>query len=387
MTAKKTSPLTFKKPLIIFGASFVAAGTAFALAYGPLPEYLSVSYTQTEATSTAAVHDPSLPPPPPPLDRVAYDKELLALAHVATSSPWYTAFLSATTTITLPGTTTPLTVKPQLWPVRAPYPADGRALLPSHRIVAYYGNFYSRGMGVLGQYDPPEMLARLKEAVAAWQAADPSTPVVPAIHYIVEVAQGAAGKDGTYRTRMPDDQIDKALELAKEVNGEVFLDFQVGLSSLPHELPIYESYFKLPNVHLAIDPEFAMQSSGIPPGKVIGTFDASDVNYAVQYLANLVRTYDLPPKILVVHRFTQDMVTHAEDIKPAPEVQVVIDMDGWGDQAKKKGTYNNIIYPEPVQFTGFKLFYKNDLLPPSTGMLSPAQVLQLTPAPVYIQYQ
>jgi hypothetical protein len=40
-----------------------------------------------------------------------------------------------------------------------------------------------------------------------------------------------------------------------------------------------------------------------------------------------------------------------------------------------------------VQFTGFKLFYKNDLLPPSTGMFTPAQLLKLTPAPIYIQYQ
>jgi len=40
-----------------------------------------------------------------------------------------------------------------------------------------------------------------------------------------------------------------------------------------------------------------------------------------------------------------------------------------------------------VQFTGIKLFYKNDLKPPSTGMLTTTQVLNLTPAPIYIQYQ
>jgi hypothetical protein len=127
--------------------------------------------------------------------------------------------------------------------------------------------------------------------------------------------------------------------------------------------------------------------NGTRPGRVIGTFDASDVNYAANYLANLVREYNLPPKVLIVHRFTEDMVTNYKKITPLPEVQVVVDMDGWGDQAKKIGTYTYTVAAEPVQFTGFKLFYKNDLLPPSTGMLTPAQVLKLTPSALFIQYQ
>ena len=58
----------------------------------------------------------------------------------------------------------------------------------------------------------------------------------------------------------------------------------------------------MPNVHLGIDPEFSMKG-GQAPGKVIGTFDAADVNYASEYLANLVKKNNLPPKILVLHRF------------------------------------------------------------------------------------
>jgi hypothetical protein len=200
------------------------------------------------------------------------------------------------------------------------------------------------------------------------------------------VAQGSAGKDGKYRARMPDDQIDYALKLAEKVHGIVILDIQVGLSNLQTELPQYEAYLKRPDVHLAIDPEFAMHG-GIPPGRVIGSFDAVDVNYAANYLAQLVRDNNLPPKILLVHRFTEDMVTNYKKITPLPEVQVVMDMDGWGDQHKKIGTYTYVVAAEPVQFTGFKLFYKNDLLPPSTGMMTPAQVLSLTPAPLFIQYQ
>ena len=323
-----------------------------------------------------------LPVPKPVLDKTAYNAKMLFLANyspranASSTSPVDFAVSSATTTVHIPG-------KP--WPAGTAYPNVG-ALLPFNRIVAYYGNFYSKGMGVLGQYPHDEMIAKLKNEIANWQAADPQTPVIPAIDYIVITAQGSAGKDGKYRLRMPDDQIDKALALAKEVDGIVILDVQVGLSDLPTELPIYENYFKMPNVHLAIDPEFAMHD-GVKPGRVIGSFSSADVNFAANYLAKLVKENDLPPKILIIHRFTEDMVTGYKNIRPLPEVQMIMDMDGWGFAAKKINTYNSVIWTEPVQFTGFKLFYKNDLLPPSTRMLTPSEIIDLKPSPSFIQYQ
>ncbi|MFA6408285.1 MAG: hypothetical protein WCW36_02335 [Candidatus Paceibacterota bacterium] len=301
--------------------------------------------------------------PLPSFDRADYDARLLALAHVDQSA----------------------TSTPSLWPVKAVYPEVG-AILPFKRIVAYYGNFYSTKMGVLGEYPEAQVLTMLRDATAKWAAADPSTPTIPAIQYIAVVAQGTAGRDGKYILRMPDDQIDRALGMANQVQGLLFLDVQVGLSTLQHELPQLEKYLQMPNVHLAIDPEFSMKH-GDAPGTVIGTFDAVDINYAAQYIAGLVNKYNLPPKVLVVHRFTQKMVTNYDKIQPLPEVQVVMDMDGWGPVAKKKGTYNQVIVPEPVQFTGIKLFYHADLKPPSTGLLTTTDVLDLTPSPIYIQYQ
>jgi hypothetical protein len=115
--------------------------------------------------------------------------------------------------------------------------------------------------------------------------------------------------------------------------------------------------------------------------------DATDINYAANYLASLVVANNLPPKILIVHRFTYKMVTNYQDITPLPEVQIVIDMDGWGSPARKNNTYNKILATEPVQFTGFKLFYKNDILSPSPRMMTPAEVLNLKPRPIFIQYQ
>jgi hypothetical protein len=37
-----------------------------------------------------------------------------------------------------------------------------------------------------------------------------------------------------------------------------------------------------------------------------------------------------------------------------------MDMDGFGSRVLKRSTYLTYIYREPVMFTGFKLFYKND---------------------------
>jgi hypothetical protein len=271
------------------------------------------------------------------------------------------------------------------WPVKAPLPLPG-AILPFHRVIAFYGNYFSTRMGILGELPKDAMLQKLKGELARWAKADSTTPVMPALHYIATTAQQDAGRDGNYRLRMPHREIDRTLEYAKEINALVFIDIQVGLSSLQREMPTFEKYLSMPNVHFGIDPEFSMKG-GQRPGTVIGTFDAADINYATEYLASLVRKHGLPPKILVVHRFTQGMVTNYRNIITRPEVQIVMDMDGWGEPAKKFNTYRSFIHREPVHFTGFKLFYKNDVKLPPHRMLTPEELMTLKPRPIYIQYQ
>ena len=354
----------------------------FQKLFGSVTSYIksdtSITSSQTPVTS--------LIPVIPPLDTVAYDLKLNLIANNPPPKQPTTKLVKdpktgVTTTVIVP----PPPQKPNIWPVKTAYPLPG-ALLPFNRIVAYYGNLYSKGMGVLGQYPPDQMLAMLEAEVAKWQVADPSTPVIPALQYIAVVAQGSPGADGKYRDRMPDSEIDKVLAMAGEIHGIVFLDVQVGLSNVQTEIPLLEKYLKMPQVHLAIDPEFSIKTDS-RPGKVIGTFDASDINFVSNYLANLVRENNLPPKILVVHRFTEAMVTNYKNIETMPEVQIVMNMDGWGVAAKKIDTYKQFIYAEPVQFTGFKLFYKNDTLTPGSTLMTPAELLKLTPQPIYIQYQ
>ncbi|MEP7144666.1 MAG: hypothetical protein ABI707_17420, partial [Ferruginibacter sp.] len=223
------------------------------------------------------------------------------------------------------------------WPVKTPYPLQG-ALLPYNRIVAFYGNLYSKRMGVLGALPKDSMLKKLQEEVTKWQAADTSVHVIPALHYVAITAQGAPGKDNKHRMRMPFHQVDTIMDWAKQINAMVFLDIQVGHSSVKDEVPALKKYLELPNVHLGIDPEFSLKNGEIP-GSKIGTFNSDDINDAIDFLAGIVRKNNLPPKVLVVHRFTQGMVTGYEKIKTLPEVQVVMDMDGFGEKFLKRSTY------------------------------------------------
>lgn len=272
------------------------------------------------------------------------------------------------------------------WPTGPP-PLSG-AILPHNRIVAYYGNPHSKKMGVLGEYPEQQMLSMLDNTVAMWRKADASTPVIPAIHLVAVVAQGAAGPDGRWRRRENPQTIEQAYTWAQSRRGLLFVDIQAGHSTLQQELPQLLRYLERPDVHLGIDPEFYMhyKREGTRPSVKVGQMMSSEVNYAIEMLDRVVREKNLPPKILVVHRFRSDMVPDAENIKPTPRVQVVMHMDGWGPAWLKFDSYKDYIVQHPVAFTGFKLFYHNDT---KTGepILTPPEILRLLPRPLYVQYQ
>jgi hypothetical protein len=269
-----------------------------------------------------------------------------------------------------------------LWPVKGPAPLPG-SILPSRRIVAFYGNPLSKRMGILGEFPPNVMLAKLDTEVAAWNRIDPAHPVQPALHLIVLVADAAPGTSGKYRTRHDSAMVEKVYGWAKSRNALLFLDLQVGQSTLQYELPWIAKFLMRPDVHLGIDPEFSMKHHEVP-GKKVGTYDAADINYASKFLANLVDKYKLPPKILVVHRFTPSGVTNTKKIVLDPRVQIVMDMDGFGPSWMKLDTYWRDIKKEPVQFTGWKQFTKAKNDRPPTPR---ADILRLWPVPLYIQIQ
>jgi hypothetical protein len=254
------------------------------------------------------------------------------------------------------------------------------ALFPGHRVVAYYGNPLSRGMGILGEIRPERMMDRLERQAAAYQSADTATKVIPALELVAVVAHPDPGA-GKYRGRMPDSVIERVARWAESRHMLLILDVQPGRARVEDEVRALLPWLRRPYVHVALDPEFAMPPGQIP-GKQIGTMDAAGVNASIRLVADLVRRESLPPKMLIVHRFTRAMLTHADRIAPDPNVQVVIDMDGFGPPRLKRSSYDAWVAARPVQFTGFKLFYRYD-----RPLMAPADVLRLHPVPYLVIYQ
>lgn len=291
------------------------------------------------------------------------------------------------------------------WPT-GPVPLPG-AIMPAKRIVAFYGNPLSKRMGFLGEYvtrrpdtkdsagkrvyggyETSEMIKRAQKVIDEWNAADPAHPVQPALHLIASVAQLDSGRDGKYRLRMDSTLIEEVYGWAVKNNMILFLDIQIGQSTVQAEVRRLMPWLVRPNVHLALDPEFSMHYSreGVAPGKRIGIMDAKEINWAIDTLNAIVAERKLPPKVLVIHRFTRQMVSNASQIKLTPGVQVVMDMDGWGQPWLKFDSYSAYTVAEPVQFTGFKIFFGNDAKK-GDHVLTAKEVLHLLPRPMYIQYQ
>ncbi|MDQ3540239.1 MAG: hypothetical protein M3440_06080, partial [Chloroflexota bacterium] len=72
------------------------------------------------------------------------------------------------------------------------------AVFPDNRVLLYYGFPENENMGILGEYGPDELLERLYEQAAAYEAADPSRPVKVGFELIASVAQASPQEDGSY---------------------------------------------------------------------------------------------------------------------------------------------------------------------------------------------
>lgn len=311
-----------------------------------------------------------------PAPFVAPTPEVLAALPLSvgtpTAEPTHLPTLAPTAQPTLPPTLVPT-------PTAVPRPAG---LLPEHRILSFYGNPLATQMGILGEVPPDQMLAKLKQQVAAYSSSDPSRPFIPALELVTPAAQGWAGDDGLYRARMKPEVIEQVANWAEANNALLILDVQIGLSNVPEEVDALMPYLKRPYVHLALDPEFAIPSGRIP-GEVVGSLDASTIDGAVRTLSDLVASEHLPPKVLVVHRFTDYMVTNAWAINHSdPNVQVIVTMDGFGPPALKLAQYHSYVHDQGVAFSGIKLFYHHDV-----PLLTPPQVLGLDPSPDLVIYQ
>lgn len=266
-----------------------------------------------------------------------------------------------------------------------PAPPDfvpGQSLFATSQIVSYYGHPLSPAMGVLGGGDEQQMLERLKMQAAAYQALNPDQTVVPALHLIYEVAQALTSDDGLYLYRTDDATVRHFIDLTRDQHMLLFLDLQIGRSTLKDELPHVLPYLREPHVHLAIDPEF-VTPPGYRPGMFIGTLDCLQVNDALDTIEQLVEAANLPNKIVIVHQFQDEMLANKDQLRfDEPRVDTVLDMDGFGDQSGKLGEYDKLVRQFGAKYAGIKLFYTHDI-----ALLTPEQVEGLTPRPNVIIYQ
>ena len=263
-------------------------------------------------------------------------------------------------------------------------PPRPRPFLTTHRVVAYYGNPLVPQMGILGEYEPEELVRRLRAQADVYQRLSPDRTVVPAIHMIYAVAQDNPGREGAYLLRMDDELVDRWVQLTRDNGMLLFLDIQFGRSSIDREFPHVAPFLKQPHVHLAIDPEFAWGPDEYPLID-IGHIDGSVVNRAQELLERLAVENRLPNKMLVVHQFRPDMLTNKAAIRPSDWVETVIDADGFGRRDIKLDQWDRVIREDNVQRPGIKLFYKHDAR--SGGLMSEDEVMALTPTPLVIIYQ
>lgn len=260
-------------------------------------------------------------------------------------------------------------------------PSTANGLLPGHRILTFYGFPGNDKMGILGEYDKETALAKLKEQAAAYEAADPSTPVLLAFEVIASVGQKEPMADGSYLLDAPSSLLDDYADFCEKNGILLFLDVQIGRRTVETDTHGLEKWLAKPFVHLAIDPEFAMKEGQIP-GEHIGQVDASDVTATQHWLVELSQKYGIPPKVLVVHQFHDGMIANKDKLAPVPGVQLVIDADGWGPPDQKRGTYAFVNGTRQIEYDGIKLFYKQD-----DPIMTPEEIVELSPVPLFVIYQ
>lgn len=253
--------------------------------------------------------------------------------------------------------------------------------LQKNRIVSYYGHPDSTSMGILGEYSPEELMEKLKDQTKAYSELDPDRPAIPAIELIATVAQRNPGEDGLYMHATTDEDIEKYAKLAEENDALLILDVQLGQDNIMNQVKSLEKYLKLPYVHLAIDTEFHVKEGQVP-GEDLGHVDGENVQEAIDYVSNLASENGLPDKVVVVHQFADIIINNKEAIHPTENVEVVLNNDGHGIAALKRSGYHQLVHNQPIQYGGFKVFYQKD-----EPVMTPEEVLELDPAPAFVNYQ
>ena len=249
-------------------------------------------------------------------------------------------------------------------------------------MVSLYGVPNVPEMGALGRYTPEGATREAARVAAEYDALNGDQQVIPALHLIVAIAQRWQTDDGSYLVRASRSSISEYVEATRAAGQLLFLDIQLGWADPLDEVQRLGWALSEEHVHLALDPEFATGASRAAPGTVIGSVDAEQVNLVQGYLAKLVRRDDLPPKVLVLHQFLDSMLVAVEDYQAVSEVEISVDMDGYGPDTVKITKYESYATGGYSERPAIKLFYDWD-----APLITPERLQALALRPSLVIYQ
>ncbi|HEX3309760.1 MAG TPA: hypothetical protein VHS32_26210 [Streptosporangiaceae bacterium] len=261
-------------------------------------------------------------------------------------------------------------------------PGGGQILFPGRLLVALYGHPGAPSLGVLGEQGLSASIARARKVATAYRALS-KVPVIPALEIIATVAQARPGWDGAYSYQSTAASLRPWVRRATAAGMYVILDLQPGRASLLAQARSYRSLLQMPDVGLALDPEWKLTAHQLPLHQ-IGSVSISEVNSVIRWLAGLTARHRLPQKLLVLHQFRLSMIADEQLLDTRREdLAILIHMDGQGTRADKQQTWQAVTRAAPAGVAfGWKNFYVKD-----HPMMSPQQTIARTPQLSMISYQ
>lgn len=293
---------------------------------------------------------------------------------------------------------------PKPAPTPTPFDPNIGAVLPTHRIVAFYGIPNAEATGPAYQLNS-SMLEHLQTQGAAYQELDPTHPVQLGIDLVASIPDGFPGPQGTYSHHLDSATIQEYIDFCKKQNLLLFLDLNIGQAPIMNEVKFFLPYLqRYPFVHMAIDPEWMFPRRDGIPGYNLSNIRASDLNPIIKAVAELPMKYHIPRKILLIHQYRSDgdglenpldagqaEIADKRHLLSDSRVDVVIHIDSVGgyngDQEDKTQQYNSWVNDDMqkyhnFRYGGFKLFYHIE----ANTLMTPNQVLALRPPPQIITY-
>ena len=279
------------------------------------------------------------------------------------------------------------------------------AVLPTHRVVAFYAVPYAEPTGPAYEPTAP-MLAALRQQGAAYEQLDPEHPVRLGIDLVVSVPDAFPGPQNRYSHHVDAATIQSYIDFCRKNDLLLFLDLNFGLSPIMDEVNFFLPYLEQNAfVHMAIDPEWMFPRRNGIPGVNVSNVRASDLNPIIEALTAIPMQYHVPRKILIIHQYRPDGDGLKDPYDPGqaeiadkrnllfdPRVDVVIHVDSVGgypgDIQDKRLQYSEWVQQDLKKYGnflcgGFKLFYQQEA---KTRLMTPKEVLALDPSPMVVTY-